>query len=427
MKNIFKIYILVQVLFFLIPDNAFSIVYDASSLYNSVSRAETVQDLYLNRWSENKERNFYFDLYGKLNTVADFEVNTYNAGSDEYNVTPLNLTRTYGSLTIAMPFGEFRKDPSESDLVIALDTAGYHYGLTRDVELKGNGAGVSGTATDYKFSQFFDDIYAVSILWRPYLVFHGGMIVSNEYIPRKDGTLKYSDPENSTIMNFYSFDIMGIVNARMNLKGNKSESIRTEINVNSLVGLFEDVSNIYYPVVTIGYENKNSYNDEPYDAVWVGDTSGKSDSSDFKQESARLNIFSIGAKQKIFTRFSIEGFCGVQYIDEDIYSKTDLKKIDPPLVKEWYAEFKYDPTIASYGFNSDIYFGISRYWDPSVSMQRDDMEKGDGIYGWVFGYEVNLTYIGGDIRVIYNYSADLKTLVESADKFAFEASLYVRI
>ena len=132
----------------LIVTPLYSAVYEASTLYNSVSRSETVQDLYMKRWETNKEKNFYFDIYGKINWVFDFDVNSYNAGTDKYEATELRLTRTYGSMTLALPITGFRETPDKSDFIIALSTTGFHYGLTRDIDVRRN-TGETESVSDY--------------------------------------------------------------------------------------------------------------------------------------------------------------------------------------------------------------------------------------------------------------------------------------
>ena len=55
--------------------------YEASSLFNSVGRSETVQDLFFERWETILDRQLYVDWYGKINWVHDFKVHTVNGGS----------------------------------------------------------------------------------------------------------------------------------------------------------------------------------------------------------------------------------------------------------------------------------------------------------------------------------------------------------
>jgi hypothetical protein len=162
MKRKKIIIILSIILFFHI--NSSAEVYEASTLHNSVSRSDTVQGLFPDRWDLLKDKNFYFDIYGKINWVFGFNVNTYNSGNNEYESTDLNLIRSYGSMTLAIPLDGHRQSPEKTDCIMAFTATGFHYGLTKTLEVNRSDAG-SETITDYKHSQFFDDIYAFSLLW----------------------------------------------------------------------------------------------------------------------------------------------------------------------------------------------------------------------------------------------------------------------
>jgi len=213
----------------------------------------------------------------------------------------------------------------------------------------------------------------------------------------------------------------------MNINKSIPESFKSKINLNSLSGYYPGSSNIYIPLISVEYEYKTAYNDKIYDPVWSGTAEGKSSISDFNKNSARINLLSTSIVQRFTGRFSIDAFYSAQYIDNKIYAKTDLKKISPPLTKEWSIKLNYDPTNLPYGFRSHGYLGFSSYWDPAISMQRDDHDKGNRLYGWIAGYEFDLKYLGGELKIVKNYSADIKTLIEAADKYTYEFSFFVRI
>ncbi|HOP63700.1 MAG TPA: hypothetical protein PK358_01575 [Spirochaetota bacterium] len=404
-----------------------SAVYEASTLYNSVSRAETVQELYMTRWDVLKEKNFYFDIYGRINWVFDFDVNTYNSGSGEYEATELRLTRTYGSMTFAIPIGGFRKDEEGSDFIVALNTTGFHYGLVKDIEVDRGDAGTE-SISDYKHSQFFDDIYAVSILYRPYFTFHGGYIINNEYEPKEDGTMSYSDPVESYKKKFFAVELYKVMAFSMNIDEGRPESTKVSVELNQGLGFIMDTKSIYFPAITLGYENTAAYNDELYDPVWVDTYTNKGTSAHYDKDSARLHVYSLKVNQRFARSFTVEGFLGAQYITDEIYTKeNNPEKIDVSKAKEWYILLSYDPIAKADEATMKAYTGVSWYWDPAIMIHRNNPEKGNAVYGWIIGCNFDIVHFGGDMKAEYNFSSDLKKLVEAADKWAVEGSLFVRI
>ncbi len=406
---------------------AYSAVYEASTLYNSVSRAETVQDLYMERWDVLKDKNFYFDIYGKINWIFNFDVNTYNSGTGKYESTKLRLTRTYGSMTLALPIGGYRETPDGRDFVVALTTTGFHYGLERDVEINRGAAGTE-SISDYKHSQFFDDIYAVSVMYRPYVTLHGGYIINSEYIPKDDGTMDYFDPAKTYKKKFFAIELYKVMAFSMNIDKGGPETTKAAVNVNQGLGFFMDVKNIYIPVVTLGYENSATYNDELYDPVWVDTPANKGTTSAYAKDHAKLNIFSLKVNQRFAEVFTIEGFIGAQYITDSIYTKeNNPRKINVSKAKEWSVLLSYDPITPPDQGKLKAYTGVSWYWDPSIQIHRKDPGKGNAVYGWIIGCEADFIHFGGDLKAEYNYADDLKKLVEAADKWAVEGSMFFRI
>lgn len=402
-------------------------VYEASTLHNAVARAETVQQLFLDRWDILQDQNFYIDLYGKINWVFDFNVNTYNSGNGKYESTDLNLVRTYGSLSLVYPVTEFRKTKDDSDFLLSFSTTGFHYGLTKTVEIDRGGAG-SETVSDYKYSQFFDDIFAISVLWRPYITFHAGYIINKEYIPDDDGTMSYSDPASSSKKKFFSTTILEFLDFSINIHDNRTEYTRIDVTMNKVISLIEDSKKARNWKLKLRYEYSAAYNDELYDSVWVKCPKDSTDEN-YKKDSARLNVLSILLYYRMTDNFSFDASTGFQKISKDIYTKESpaaSAKIDVTPVKEWSLILNYEP--ANTGIvHFKAYTGISRFWDPAVSIHRNTTKSGNSIYGWIMGFDLDLKYVGAELKTDYNFSRELKILVEASDKWAVEGSLFVKI
>ncbi len=416
------------IIFILLSIDLTAETYEASTLHNAVSRSETVLGLFTDRWKMLEEKNFYIDVYGKINWTYDFNVNTYNSGSGQYEAVDLNLVRTYGTMTLALPVTGFRNAERDTDLILAVSMAGFHYGLTKDVEIDRGSAG-SETTTDYKHSQFFDDIYAVSVLFRPYIYLHTGLIVNNEYVPDEDGTMSYSDPVNSYKKFFISSNVLEMLGLQVNADKSSIEEMKVSVNA-TMVYTFFSVNakkSIFLPQIELTYEYIEAYNDDPWDAVWVGDTTGKTSYMDSSEKnSAVLNLLSLKLNQRLSKNFTTETQFTFQYITDDIYLKEESEKIDPSVLKEFHFLFAYEPVLDNTTFKFKLYTGVSWYWDPAVAIHR---ETGSGydLWGWILGLDFGTDTIGLESKVVYNYSTELRKLVEAADKWSFEGSLFFRI
>ncbi|MFA5519442.1 MAG: hypothetical protein WDA74_09315 [Spirochaetota bacterium] len=419
-KTIFFFFIL------LVIKNASSEIYEASTLHNSVSRSNTVQELFLNQWDILKEENFYFDIYGKINWVSGFNINTYNAGKSQYETTDLNLVRTYGSMTLAFPFGSKIEYSEKSSFLIAVTATGFHYGLTKTLKAD---RGLSGTETitDYKHPQFFDDIYALSLLWRPYLTVHTGLIINNEYLPKEDGTISYFDPQVHYKKYFIAMEFIGTARYSMNFDNGIAESVKLDLTLNPFLYLLGVNQSIYFPAIVTGFDYSAAYNDELFDPVWVKTTAGKDANTDYSKDRAKLLLFSLSITQRLTKYFTVEGSGSFQYITKKIYKKIDGDKINPPLGKEWNLLINLEPlkTYESIAFKA--YTGMSWYWDPAISIHRTNPDRGNAIYGWIIGCEFELFMLGAGITAQRNFSKDLRMLSETADKWSVEGNLFFRI
>lgn len=405
----------------------FAEVYEASTLHNSVSRSETVLSLFADRWKLLEDKNFYFDIYGKINWTYDFNINTFNSGNNEYEPVDLNLIRTYGTMSLAYPVTEFRSAERDNDLIIAFSMAGFHYGLTKDVEIDRGSAG-SETTTDYKHSQFFDDIYAFSVLFRPYVYVHSGIIVNQEFVPNEDGTMDYKDPVKSSKKFFINSNVLQMLGLQLNADDSSIEQMKVSLNASMVYSMIKGINlTDYHPVLEFTYEYVEAYNDEAYDAVWVKSPTNKSATmSNSDKESAVLNILSAQLDQRLSRNFTTETNLSFQYINEKIYAKDETTAIDVSPLKEFHFLIAYEPIIEKSTLNFKFYTGLSWYWDPAVAVHREKGTDND-LWGWVLGLDFGTDMIGLETKIVYNYSDDLKKLVETADKWSFEGSLFFRI
>jgi len=421
-----KTILLVPLLILLSARLSYPAVYEASTLYNATARSETVQALFQERWDGLMDKNFYFDIACRVNWVYNFDINTWNSGSMQYEPEDLNLVRTYGSMILAYPIGGFMDSSGEknTDYLIAFSMMGYHYGLTKQITIN-RGSGGSETVTDYKHSQFFDDIYALSFLWRPYIYLHAGLITNNEYKPEDDGTMEYSDPVSSSKRFFFSSNLLSVFDLQVNASDEDIETFSTSLKVTPLIYIFKPdaARNPYVPLFTIGYSYRDEYNDEPYDAVWVKTPDAETANSG--KDKGRLSLFSFLINQKLGKYFSIDLFASMQYVSQRIYDKQTLNEINVPLFKESYCllNFNTDSTQASW---LKIYTGASWYWDPAIHVHRD-RGTGNALWGWILGADANMEVWGCSAQVVYDYSSELKKLVETSNKWSFDISAYFRI
>ncbi len=448
-------------LFFLIPVTTHANVYEASTLHNAVSRSDTVQGLFYQRWETIIEESLYLDLYSKINWLSGFQVNSYNRGTGTSEATEMTLVRTYGSITITYPiltmnyfdqiskrFDYEKKEQSiaeeeegtgiskywdENALLIGITTTGFHYGLTRKTEVDRGDAG-SETVTDYKYTQFFDDIYAISILYVPYVYIHGGYIVNNQIEPDDDGTIDYGDSSNRTTRYFFSSNILSFLNTNATVAEREVEVLAFSLNINQTIMPFYQI-NPLIPEVTIGYKQINLYNDEGFDPVWVSsfyipnlNTIKDGTMTDSNKDEAQLQLYTLLLTKNfgniVIPRFYME----MQRTDKTLIDKRTMEKIDIDPIKDMridiginffgFFDFKYQTLIISGGW--------SRFWDPAIAVHRES-GTGYSVDGWIFKIEYNMPFGGAHFMVNKNYSKELRKLIEATDKLAIEGSLFLRI
>ncbi len=451
----------------------FAATYEASTLYNSVSRSETVQDLYFKRWEIVSQQSpvtdldmYRLDIYGKINWLNNFNINTYNAGTGNYESIDMRLVRTYGSIIINIPlasseeqeeqklinspnkynenkdykFKEESATPSflnKRNFWLGFTASGFHYGLTRKTEIDRENQGTD-TITDYKYSQFFDDIYALTVSHSSGTNFHFGLIVQNELVPDDDGTMHYLDQGNRTIRYFIDTNLLSFLNMNSSSRKDKLVSIAFALSITDLYTFLYSPPNPALQQFRIGYKLLRLYNDEPYDAVWVDSpyTTGGSLKTDFMPASERdkgnLHTMSAELETRLWKYFLLTLYTEFQHIPDNIYDKRDNKKIDPAPAREARAMLAFSPfaaTPSDRDSNPDLFvisFGMSSFWDPGIAVHR---ESGSGyrITGWLLAIDFNWNFLSLDLAVYKNYSDELRKLVEAADKYAFEFSVDIKL
>jgi hypothetical protein len=428
----------------------FSATYEASTLHNAVARSETVLDLFHDRWNRIEEMELYFDWYGKINWVDDFKVYAINAATGERETVNMTLVRTYGSITINYPIlggyegadirerlkygtGKYKKEEEEGglwkpkSLIIGFTATGFHYGLTRESTVDRGSAG-SETITDYKYTQFFDDIFAGSLLYRPYFFVHAGIIINNQIEPNDDGTMDYGNSTNRTKRYFIATNILSFLNINAMRSEDEIESIAAGIIVNNLMNFIVEKINPAIPVLTITFKSLNLFNDEPYDAVWVKTVKAPT-ITDEEKDSAALYTLSFLINENLYNYVYLDFYAEFQQATETLIEKKTGEKID-------YAKLRQINGMIGFNFWGDkkgemlvASVGLSRYWDVAIPYNR---ESGDAyyVYGYLFSIESRFFVWGGiplgiELKASKNYAPELRKLVETTDKYALEMSVYI--
>ncbi len=438
--------------------------YNASTLHNAVSRSETVQDLFFKRWEIIKEKELYVDFYGKLNWISGFKVKSYNSGNDQYESIDMTLVRTYGSLSLLYPvFGGYsrqlvkerssrglsytkeEKDGEDGkeekgkgmfglwkpkNLIVGFTATGFHYGLTRKAEIDRGDAGTD-TISDYKYSQFFDDIFAVSLLYRPYFYIHSGVVLSREIAPKEDGTMEYFDSDsqdNHSERVFINSNLFSFLNLNATTTSDKFESLDIGLEVHNLLKLLMGPSKWPkdYPQVTFSYKQWNYFNDEAYEGVWVKTYFNKTDAmSDDEKDNAVLHKISMKVHYDISNRWILDFFINMQIPSETLVEKRTNKELNYTRISEYYFTVGYNLFSRNKDVDLIISAGISSFWDVGVPIHSNN-DVGYALFGGFFGIDFNTKYFGINIKSSYNHSPELRKLIEAADKFMLDPSIYAR-
>jgi len=432
-------------------------VYEASTLYNAVSRSETVQDLFFQRWDIIQEKELYFDFFGKINWVPGFQINTIKSATGKKEAVDMRLIRSYGSITVNYPIlggyegkdlnerltkgsGYKKEDDREGkdeglfkpkNLILGFTATGFHYGLTSESTVNRGQAGQE-TVTDYKYTQFFDDIYAVSLLYRPYFFIHAGVVVNNQIEPNDDGTMDYSNSTGRSVRYFVGSNLLSFLNVNAATTKDKMESMAVGLILNKGFDLLTKKSS-GLPKITVTYKILNIFNDEPYDAVWVKTAAGKSDSMDNSgKEKAQLRTLSAAVEKRFGNRIVFNAFAELQKPSQKLIEKRTVTDANPggdeikfALMREMYASAGYNLLAKNPGQLLLVNFGLSRFWDVAIPVHRES-GFGYAVTGWFASLSYEKAVYGAEFKVSRNYSNELRKLVETTDKYMIEGSLFGR-
>ncbi len=398
----------------LIKSSLLAAPYEASTLHNSVARSETVESIFFERWALIQESEWNFDFFGKINWVHDFQIYSPSRETGENVPVSMRLIRTYGGLTYLHPLNK------ANTILLGFNTTGYHYGLTRKTEIDRGEAGDS-SVTDYKYSQFFDDIFAGSFVWKGYVYLHGGILVNKSIEPSDDGTMDYFGSEGSTSYRwFFSSNVLSFLDTRFSLKESNIEKTEVIVNVNNLAEMFLKKINPYVPVLSLGYKQVGLYNDELYDAVWVN--SAKS-GSDYTKESADLYTGSIGLKENINNMLRLSAEAEFQYVSETLIEKRTGEELDLSPLRKLSAEIAFNHFYSKPGSELISTIGYSNFYHEAMPVHSDSSKY--RAHGFFYSLEFKAPYGGAMIKAGFNEAKELEKLIETIDKFSVDLQFNV--
>ena len=405
-----KIIILVALCFSV---DLFATSYEASSLHNAVSRSVAVEELYFQRWEKILANNWTIDVYGKINWVYDFGIKTVDSGDGSKITVPMNLVRTYGGMSLLLPF---KKDKKGTNIgLFGFTATGFHYGLTSNVSINRGPMG-NDTTTDYKYDQFFDDIFTLTFIYNPYIVFHGGLILNRAIPPKDDGTINYfSDEGKSSTKYFIATNIFSCLDFDMNITKQQIESSSTYLDLNSLYKQIMAQEIPYIPTITLGYKTIGIYNDEDYDAVWVN----KVKTIGMEKEKAILTLYSVKLEKTIFNALTLSFYDEFQDIEKTLIDKRTSQAISVPLTRQMRGNIAFDFLYNNPEAEFTLEFGMSKLWAPMLAAQSDSSSYSAKGFNVALGGGLTDMF-HTEVRVMYNDSKELDKLKETVDKFSIE-------
>lgn len=446
-------------------------VYEASTLHNAVARSETVLDLFFERWERIQNMELYFDWYGRINWVQGFDINAVNQGTGKKEAVDMRLVRAYGSMTVNIPVlggysgedmrkrlqygtGKYAQIEEANgilrdvgagtgqkadegyikpkNLILGFTATGFHYGLTREGTINRGTAGEE-SFTDYKYTQFFDDIFAVSLLYRPYFHIHAGMVLSQQFEPKDDGTMSYSDPVERSKRYFVASNLLSFLNLNATTRKDEMESLAVGLIINEMIAYVNKNMGRSFPQLTVTYKQLNLFNDRLYDPVWVdsyylSDGSPKSSTMpDSERDAAKLYTLSAGLKGFMGNWFYMDLYAEAQKPSADLVSRVTQSKVNYAVWRDLRALVGYNFLGSSINTGNMLVasLGMSKYWDPAIPIHRDSGTNYH-VYGGIFQLEGRIfaggVPLGMEFRVSKNYSPELRRMVETVDKWVYEGS-----
>ena len=467
-----RLFLLIILLFY--SASSFASVYEASTLHNAVNRSSSVKDLFIERWSLIEENRYSFDMFGTLNWVNDFQIFTTNRQTGEKHPEDMRLVRTYGGLAYLFPLrsksntnantnrtittianiytdtdtdidSDINNDDDvvDSDIIsdlyashivgyrkkpnflLGFSTYGYHYGLTKSASVKRGDAGNS-SVTDYKFTQFFDDIFAVSFFWRTYIHAHTGILVNNAVVPRDDGTMSYFGSSTAKTNWFFASNLFSLMNFNFLVKSNRFETFDISISPTKAYVFFGGELPWFIPDLTLGVKRLAMYNDAPYDSVWVKTNKTELD----ERDSAKLTLFTLLVEKEFANSCYVNYYMAFQHPSEKLIEKITGEELNLRPVKEVRAAIGMDLLNKMPLWKFIVEAGYSQYWDEAIPVHTVlNKYQADGFFGsFDFGVmDPNFISSGIKFTFSHNNSNELKRLIETTGKTVIQVDLYLSL
>ncbi|MCL2155965.1 MAG: hypothetical protein FWH53_09900 [Leptospirales bacterium] len=416
------------ILFFCISSVSFAATYDASTLHNSVKRSSSVKDLFLDRWDYIEENRYCLDLFGTINWVNNFQIYTTSRQPGQVGLKKpegMRLVRTYSGIAFLIPLS-YDTETDTADFLLGFSTYGYHYGLTKKASIKRGSAGKE-SVTDYKYTQFFDDIFAASFFWKTYINVHTGVLVNNAIEPKDDGTMSYFGSSSAKKSWFFSSNLLSFMNFNFLMKSSKLETFDISASPTQIYTMFGGELSWYVPEITLGIKRSAIYNDMPFDAVWVKSDKTGSD----KQDKANLTLFTLLLEKKFANTLYINYYMAFQCASEKLIEKRTDERLSLRPVKEMRGAIGYDILHNTTSLKLITEAGLCQYWDEAMPFHANsDTYKANGVFGSVdFGFVAfdGLLSVGLKVACSYNDSNELRKLIETTSKTVVQGNFYVAL
>ena len=410
---------------------SFAAVYDASNLHNSVKRSSSVKDLFLDRWDYIEENRYSFDFFGTLNWVNNFQIFVTDRQTHDKKPMDMRLVRTYGGLAFLAPISysyDEDSDTKTADFMLGFSTCGYHYGLTKKSTVKRGDAG-NTSVTDYKYTQFFDDIFAASFFWKTYIHIHTGVLVNNAIEPRDDGTMGYFKNSSARSNWFFSSNLFSLMNFNFLVKSSKFQTFDTSVSITKAWVFLMGKLPWLVPEITLGMKRSAMYTDAPFDAVWVK-TGKDPELGPFGVNTANLTLFTLLLEKEFKNSLYINYYMAFQRASEKLIEKRTDEDLKLRPVKEVRTALGYD-FLSESSMKLITEAGFCQYWDEAMpAHSKNNRYKANGLFGSIdfgFGHPGDSFSAGIKLTCSYNDSDELKKLIETVNKTVVQADFYLSL